>query len=297
MKSLFPARSLCWLVLALVPLSTPAQVVTLTPVADTALFEQVPDNNLGASQSFAVGNTAAESATRSLLKFDLRSAVPAGSTVTSASLELTVVRTSFLVEPAIFQIHRVTADWGEGAKGAGAVTGTGSPAGAGEATWNARFFGRSLWTPSGGEFMPEVLASAPVAGDAISFSGANLTADVQRWVNEPDSNFGWLIKDQFEGATTTARRIGSREHPTAAPKLILQVQSPLRILSSGLKDGSFCLKFMAQSRAYVVQARTAIDSGEWLDIATIPAAEVPGEVEVCDPAPATGAKFYRVMER
>lgn len=288
---------MCWLVLALLPLSTPAEVVTLTPVADTALFEQVPDNNLGASQSVAVGNTAAASATRSLLKFDLRSAVPVGSTVTGASLELTVVRASFLVEPATFQIHRVTADWGEGAKGAGAVTGTGSPATDSEATWNARFFGQSLWATAGGEFVPEVLASAPVAGDAIAFSGGDLAADVQRWVNEPESNFGWLIKDQFEGTATTARRIGSREHPTAAPRLILQVQSPLRILSSGLKDGSFCLKFMAQSRAYVVQARTAIDSGEWLDVATIPAAEVPGEVEVCDPAPATGAKFYRVMER
>lgn len=297
MKSLFFfAPSLC-LLFAVGPVSLPAQGITLTPVADTALFEQLPDNNLGASQSVAVGNTAAESATRSLMKFDFRDAVPVGSIVTSATLELKVVRTSFLVEPATFQIHRVTADWGEGGKGAGVVTGTGTPATAGEATWNARFFGQSLWATAGGEFAPDVSASAPVAGDTISFSGANLTADVQRWVTEPDSNFGWLIKDQFEGAATTARRIGSREHPTAAPKLVVQVRAPLRILSSGLKDGNFCLTFMAQGRGYTVQARERIDSGEWQDVATVPASEAPIEVEVCDPAPATGTRFYRVMER
>ncbi|MBK8001844.1 MAG: DNRLRE domain-containing protein [Verrucomicrobia bacterium] len=290
------APSLC-LLFAVLPVSLPAQVITLTPVSDTALFEQIPDNNLGASQSVAVGNTAAESATRSLMKFDFRNAVPAGSTVTSATLELKVVRTSFLVEPATFQIHRLTADWGEGVKGAGAVTGTGTPATAGEATWNARLSGQSVWAVVGGDFAPEVSASTPVAGDTISFSGANLAADVQRWVNDPDSNFGWLIKDQVEGLTTTARRIGSREHPSAQPKLTVQFESPLRILSSGLKEGKFCLKFMAQGRGYVVQAREVVDSGEWQTVATVPAADVPAEVEICDDAPATGTKFYRVMEQ
>ncbi len=277
------------------PLS--AETVVLTPSADTALFEQVPDNNLGSSQSLAAGNTAASSATRALMKFDLGAAIPAGARITAATLDLKVVRASFLVEPAEFRVHRLSADWGEGSKGSGSVTGTGSPATAGEATWNARVLGQSLWATSGGDFDAAISASAPVAGDTISFSSGNLAADVQRWLDNPGANFGWLIKDQFEGSAVTARRIGSREHPSAQPKLTVQFESPLRIVSSGLKVGKFCLKFMAQGRGYIVQAREVVDSGDWQTVATVPAADVPAEVEICDDAPATGTKFYRVREQ
>lgn len=283
--------------LSALPVSATAEVVTLTPVADTAFFAQVPDNNLGASLSLAAGNTAASSATRAVMKFDLNAAVPAGARVTGARLELTVVRSPFLVEPATFEAHRLLADWGEGAKGAGAVTGTGSLATDGEATWNARLSGVATWTTPGGDFAPEVSASAAVSGDAISFSGGSLVSDVQGWVENPGSNFGWLIKDQFESSATTARRIGSRENATAAPKLVIEFESPLRILSSGLKDGKFCLTFLAQAKAYVVEAREAVDVGEWQTVWMLPAADVPMEVEICDPAPATGTKFYRVTER
>ena len=289
------------LLLFLSPLALPAGVVTLTPVADTALFEQIPDNNLGASQSVAAGNTAAASATRALMKFDLREAVPAGSRIVGASLELTVVRASALVEPATFHAHRLLVDWGEGNKGVGTVTGTGSPADNGEATWNSRFHGQTQWSSPGGasgiDYASEMSATARIGTtEPLVFSSSALAGDVQRWVDEPASNFGWMFKDAFEGSATTARRIGSREHPTAQPKLVVQFEAPLRILSSGLRDGKFCLKFMAQGRGYIVQAREAVDSGDWQTVWVLPAADVPMEVEICDPAPVTGAKFYRVME-
>lgn len=296
MKLRRPLYLLVAVLLSAVPVSVSAEVVTLTPVADTALFESVPDNNLGASQSLAAGNTAGASPTRSVMKFDVSAAVPAGAKITGARLDLTVVRSPFLVEPAIFEAHRLLADWGEGDKGAGAVTGIGGLAAEGEATWNARMFGVSTWTTPGGDFATEISASAAVSGDTISFSGANLVTDVQGWMENPSSNFGWLIKDQFETTATTARRIGSREHPTSAPKLVIEFESPLRILSNGLKDGKFCLTFMAQSRGYIVEARAAVDSGEWQTVGTVPAADGPIEVEICDPAPVGGPKFYRVRE-
>ena len=285
----------------LIPAIATGEVVTLTPVADTSLFEKVPDNNLGSSQSLAVGNTVTPDPTRGLVRFDLQGAVPAGSRIQSATLDLKVVRASGLVEPATFELHRLLVDWGEGDKGSGSVTGTGVEAGSGETTWNSRFHGQTVWSTPGGaagtDFASELSASDNVpAGEDLSFSGSNLTADVQRWLDDPGANFGWLLKDQFESSATTARRLGTREHPTSPPSLQIQFEAPLRIHRSVIKDGKFCLSFMAQGRAYLIESRDAVDSGDWRTVWVLPAADVPMEVEICDPAPVTGARFYRVRE-
>src|SRR6266511_653761 len=102
-----------------------AESITLTPIADTSLFENSPLNNLGAVQSLGAGNTARDEPIRALVKFDVPAAVPAGATITGASLHLTVVRVAAGVKPAEFELHRMLVDWGEGDKGAGSLIQTG----------------------------------------------------------------------------------------------------------------------------------------------------------------------------
>jgi hypothetical protein len=50
-----------------------------------------------------------------------------------------------------------------------------------------------------------------------------MVADVQMWLDNPVSNFGWMIRGD-ETATRTARRYNSRENPAAGsrPRLIVQ---------------------------------------------------------------------------
>src|SRR5437762_13461585 len=56
--------------------------LTLSPVADTTLFQAFPNNNLGGEPTLISGATASGQAARALLKFDL-SAVPPNATAQS----------------------------------------------------------------------------------------------------------------------------------------------------------------------------------------------------------------------
>jgi hypothetical protein len=47
-------------------------------------------------------------------------------------------------------------------------------------------------------------------------------ADVQGWLNNPKSNFGWMLISESEDTRFTARRFGSREDPNNAPLLDVQ---------------------------------------------------------------------------
>ncbi len=287
--------------LSLLPVSARGESIILNPVADTSIFEKAPENNLGGTQSLAAGNTAAPDPARALLRFDVQAALPAGSRITGVFLELKVVRVSGLVEPATFDLHRMLVGWGEGDKGTGSVTGTGSAASAGEATWSSRFHLQQSWSAPGAapgtDFVTAPSASAGItSGDQLSLGSDTLNADVQSWLDHAETNFGWLLKDHFESGATTARRFGSREHPTDRPRLQVQFEAPLRIHRAVLKDGKFCLSFTAHAKGYLIQSRNAVDAGEWQTVWMLPAADVPMEVEICDPAPVTGARFYRVVE-
>src|SRR5213078_3897454 len=175
---------------------------TLRPVADSTLYERIPNNNLGANTDFIAGTTAGKFEppyrNRALLKFDIAGQLPAGASITSVSLTLWVVRQPS--PPAnstnsTFGLHRMLVAWGEGNKGGS----FGVQATTGEATWISRFFLLPQWAAPGGkvgtDFLTETSASTSVVGlGSHTFaSTANLVADVQFWLDNPNSNFGWML--------------------------------------------------------------------------------------------------------
>ena len=63
----------------------------------------------------------------------------------------------------------------------------------------------------------------------FTFSAQGLIDDVQTWVDDPNSNFGWIIAAQNETSGVSARRLGSRELPgneTSGPQLTITFVSP-----------------------------------------------------------------------
>jgi hypothetical protein len=120
-------------------------------------------------------------------------------------------------------LYRVTADWGE----AGSVgLGEGAAAESGDATWSHRFWNTTTWTTAGGDFMPVPSATQAVVDTATyEWIGAGLVADVQSWVDDPTSNFGWLLKGD-ESTLQTAKRFGSRES-LAPPQLAVDYTPPV----------------------------------------------------------------------
>jgi len=289
-----------WLALLL---ASPASTVTLVPIADTSIFEKAPDNNLGATQSFAAGNTATPDPARALIRFDLSTALPAGARVTGVSLTLPVVRTARFPEPATFGLHRLLVDWGEGDKGENVVIGIGALASAGEVTWTARFHAQQSWAVPGGgaglDFTAQASGSASITGTlplVFEFT-TDLVADVQSWLDNPGSNFGWLLKDQFESIGSTARRFGSREHPTDRPLLVVEYEAPLRIDRISLIAGQYCLHFTARAgRTYKLERRDNVDSENWEVIATRLSSEGTAEAVLCDTIAPTSSRFYRIGE-
>jgi hypothetical protein len=159
------------------------------------------------------------------VRFDL-SAIPAGSTVSSASLSLNMSRA--VSGPNELRVHRLTSSWGESTSDGLGNEGSGDNADPGDATWSRRFHPGTLWTTPGGDYVATQSASQTVgAVGTYTWTSAALTADVQGFVDDPGQNFGWILIGVEIGATTT-KRFDAREHPIEAnrPALVVDFTPP-----------------------------------------------------------------------
>lgn len=198
-----------------------AEVVTLTAVRDNTLFEDATGSlSNGAGPVMFSGRNSQSLTRRALIRFDVAASLPAGAVISEAVLTLNVSNVSDPT-PRVFALHRVHRDWGEGTStGTG---GGGAQATAGDATWLHAFRPDSAWSNAGGDFATMVSGSQSV-GDVGSYAwtGPQLTADVQTWLDDPARNFGWILVGE-ETAVTTARRFDSRENTEAANRPALRI--------------------------------------------------------------------------
>lgn len=204
----------------LVPCATSvADTQTFVATRDNTIYSEGPFSN-GAGIYMFAGMTAQNNRRRALLTFDL-SAIPAGSTITSATLRLHMSRS--LGGPYPVSPHRVLADWGSAGSDATANEGMGAPAQTNDATWSHRFYSGTPWTTPGGDFVGAASATELVDGvGAYFWSGAGMVADVQAWVDDASSNFGWILLGE-EGFGGTAKRFNTRENGTASTRPQLTV--------------------------------------------------------------------------
>lgn len=213
-----------------------ADVVQLLPSKDNTLIQQTTpteqrSNGLG---DLTVGRTnqdgqgpATISIRRGLLEFDIANLIPAGAIITDVVLRVRDVQ-GLNGDPTV-DLHRLLKDWGEGTSFQNG--GQGALATDGDATWLYTFFDASspetspTWDTPGGDFSSITSGSAVISddlggGQLFSWSSDDnpqMIADVQYWLDNPTSNFGWiLIGDESSGQT--AKRFTSREG--AAPPLL-----------------------------------------------------------------------------
>jgi hypothetical protein len=197
-----------------------AGISTITPSKDNTLYQYDPaegDTSNALGLHFFAGVNAMGELRRGVLAFDIAGHVPAGSTIVAVTLSLHMSRTA--VETArTIELHKLLADWGEGTSVAPGEEGDGAPATPNDATWRHRFFDTIFWTNEGGDFSPVVSASQSVGPiGQYMWSSAQMVADVQSWLNNPGSNFGWLVLgDESTGAT--AKRFDTRE--SASPPML-----------------------------------------------------------------------------
>lgn len=200
-----------------------------TVFAETLVVNASKDNTLyestGAQLSngqgiyMFVGLTGSGGSRRGLVAFDL-SAIPANATVTDVSLSLFLSRPRGDATAESIDLFKVVKDWGEGASNAGNPGGAGAPAQPGDATWLFNFFNTSSWTAPGGDTAASVSASTMVSTNnrLYTWSGSGMVADVQSWVADPASNFGWLITGN-EANEQSAQRFHTSENTSNKPQL------------------------------------------------------------------------------
>ena len=283
--------------------------VSLIPVADTTIMEVAPYNNAGGRSWVNAGSNMHTQRNRGLFKFDIAGNVPAGSRITSALLSLSVTgipADGYAV--SYFDLHRLLRDWGEGTNNPIASPGQGSPATTNEATWLSPFaLTTNLWTSPGGaatnDFDPAVTAAqiiystvqSPYAFPDPTADPTPMLVDVQRWLDHPLTNYGWILVCESENVPSTARRFGSREDPNNPPMLQLEYIAPPLVTAVGSASNHFSIHFTAQAgQFYTVEFRNSLaPSGHWSTLTNISAQPVTTNLVFTDVI--TGQEgFYRL---
>lgn len=273
--------------------------INLKPASDTTLFQDFPDNNLGAVTSFAAGTTAHGLATRALIKFDVAGQIPADTIVTSARLRITVVKAPLGPQPSTFFLRRVLRDWGEGTK---SVETLGDLATDGEASWNNRFHPGTGWATPGGaagvDFSNAASSSTPSAtnGVIVFSTSPQMVADVQHWVANPNQNFGWMIVSGSEQILATARRFASREDVSNAPVLEVEYAPPFRIENPAVANGQLRFSFTVEPLfTYTVESRSSLGSGSWNPLTNFTEKTSSYKATISDGLSGP-TRFYRVLK-
>lgn len=217
---------------------------------------------------------------RAVVKFDMAKGIPEDAVITDAVFELFVSNVSSMVPVEELDtevtIHRVASDWGEGTSNAVQQEGAGASAEIGDVTWTHATFGGAKWSTPGGDFDEQVSASASVGKKFARYQwrGAQMLADLQDWMVNPDSNHGWIVVGD-ESTHLTAKRIDSRTNPNRAtrPRLVVTFSVPTEELSAFAisevrlsESGGVEIIFPSKAdHVYTVERSIDLDSGSpWL---------------------------------
>jgi hypothetical protein len=179
-----------------------AEVVTLTPSKDRTLYENPAEARSDVVElPLHVGLSEAGFARRSVLAFDLVGQVPPGSQIQSAALTLHASRTRRGVQAVYLSTLR--SSWAEG------------PApGENDDSWTNRSPSGPAWVHPGGDYESPIVTACEITDVGCYTWGptARMTQTVQQWVNNPASNFGWILIG-VDSLGAVAKQFDSRENP------------------------------------------------------------------------------------
>jgi hypothetical protein len=205
-----------------------SSTVTITAGQDGTIYSENTGNANGAGTQMVTGNAASNVGTpvgvrRALMEFDVAGTLPAGATVTAASLDLecTFTAITFPIGARDFDLHRLTSGWTEGSTSAGSA-GIGAAAAGGDVTWAQSTAGTTAWGTAGGDFSGSISASQTVnALGSYTWSSTSTTvSDVQLWLDTPASNHGWILRgDESVNTARTVKWFGTNENTGNEPTL------------------------------------------------------------------------------
>lgn len=132
-----------------------AATINLIATKDNTLIEDVEGAvSNGSGEFFFVGRTNGSGLRRAVLQFDIAGAIPAGSTINSVMLHLSVTKADTKPASEVIELHKLLASWGEGTSSS--AGGGGADSTTNDATWIHRLYPSEQWTSAGGDFSASV---------------------------------------------------------------------------------------------------------------------------------------------
>ena len=208
--------------------SDSGQAVSFTAKHDNILYEDAEGSlSNGAGETIHVGTNGQGQIRRGIIAFDVASNVPPDRSAKIASVRLTLNLSRESGEtPESVSLHRVLKIWGEGASDAEGNEGGGVDATAGDATWVHASYDGDLWANPGGDFASEPSATLSIEGlGQHTWTSQKMVDDVRAWVENPSTDFGWLIKGN-ESSDGTVKRFDSKDNhaQTVRPVLVIEFE-------------------------------------------------------------------------
>ncbi|MCP4164807.1 MAG: DNRLRE domain-containing protein, partial [Chloroflexi bacterium] len=180
------------------------QDLTLSSVADTYISAWYPNDNFGTASTMRVRSFEVES---TLVRFDLTT-VPTGSSITEAALDLDVIGRSN-DHALTAQFYQLLRSWSEQ-----------------QATYYQAEMGQAWSVPLAGG--AEDRMSTPFAVLDLPASGRrslDLTTLVQAWVDDPQTNHGFVIDGESVGSVHYS--LSTEQWPQQSQRMILRVRYEL----------------------------------------------------------------------
>ena len=260
-----------------------AGAVSLHPIADTTITQKT---SLMAN-TLVVGTNNKSQSSRALLQFDIAGSIPTNATITSAALTVTVVMAPPSPVNSTFDLRALLLPWSES-----------------DATWTNRLNSTPWSTPGGAAGLDYSINISQTnffgstTGLYTFVSNSSLVANVQNWLQNPGTNFGWIVISESQGVNSTERTLASREVTANAPTLLVQFTLPAVppiITSFPLTDDLFQFSFNAESnRTYAVQYISDLLNTNWSVLTNFDASPILTNFIVSDPLTSSN-RFYRVQ--
>ena len=114
---------------------------------------------------------------------------------------------------------------GGGTSNAGSTGGGGTGAASGDATWLHTHFDSQLWQNPGGDFDSQ-LSAVTIVGNLGAYTWGptdQMVVDVQRWLDDPSENFGWILVGD-ESRDRTTKLFASTQNSDTAERPMLRVE-------------------------------------------------------------------------
>ena len=213
-KSDFLFGSLFALLAATASLANPSTALGdelfIAPSKDATIFLNNSDDQMvatanGSGLSLFVGLINAppsnpNSIRRAIVAFDPVAALqalniqPYDVLLNTVELEMRVTKEASGPDSVPMSLHRATSPWTEGPSGAGSATGNTFSAGQNDATWYYSSFSNQRWNQAGGDFEATPSATSPVGATSMAlWTSDEMLADVQQWLDHPETNHGWFL--------------------------------------------------------------------------------------------------------